>query len=94
MKEFNSYLKNGYWKLRPFPGATVKQLQHDAIPGVVDETPNRVIFHGGCNDVSNRDASPEEMVNDLKDLADMCRGYGVNEIFVLSLICRENNYLR
>ena len=40
IKEFNSYVKEGYSKLRPFPGATVKQLQHYAIPGLVDETPN------------------------------------------------------
>ena len=37
MKEFNSYVKNGYWKLRPFPGATVKQLQHCAIRSLLDE---------------------------------------------------------
>ena len=40
MKEFNSYVKNRHSKLRPFPGATVKQLQHYAIPSLVDETPN------------------------------------------------------
>ena len=59
----------------------------------MDETPNRVILHGGCNDVSNRNASAEQIANDIKDLAEICRGYGVNEIFASSLICRENNYL-
>ena len=93
MKEFNSYVKNGYSKLRPFPGATVKQLQHYAIPSLVDETPNQVILHSGCNDVSNRNASPEQIANDIKVLAEMCRGYGVNKIFVSTLICRKNNYL-
>ena len=93
MKELNSYVKNGYTKLRPFPGATVKQLEHFAFPSLVDETPNRVILHGGCNDVSNRNASLERIANDKKDLAEMCRGYGRNEIFVSSLICRKNNYL-
>ena len=40
MKEFNSYVKNGHSKLRSFPGTTVKQRQHFAIPSLVDETPN------------------------------------------------------
>ena len=88
MKEFTSYPKKGYTKLRPFPGATVKQLQDYAIPSLVAEAPNRVILHGECNDVSNRNASPEQIANDTKDLAEVCRGYGVNEIFVSSLICR------
>ena len=94
IKEFNSYLKNGYLKLRPLPEASVKQLQHYAIPSLVDETPNRVVLHGGCNDGSNRNASPEQIANDIKDLAGMCRGYGVNEIFVSNLICGKNNYLK
>ena len=74
IKEFNSYVKEGYSKLRPFPGATVKQLQHYAIPRLVDETPNRVILLDGWNDVSNRNTSPEQMENDIEDLAEMCRG--------------------
>ena len=93
MKGSNSYVKNGYSKLRPFPGATVKQLQHYATLSLLDETPNQVILHGGCNDVSNRNASPEQIANYIKDLVEVCRGFGMNEIFVSSLICRKNNYL-
>ena len=93
IKEFNCNVKNRHSKLRPFPGATVKQLQHYAIPGLVDETPNQVILHGGCNGVSNRNASKEQIANDIKDLAEMGRGYAGNEIFVSSLIYRKNNYL-
>ena len=59
----------------------------------MDETPNRVILHGGCNDVSNRNISLEEIASDIKDLAEMCREYGENEIFVSYLICRKNSYL-
>ena len=58
IEEFNSYVKDGYSNLRLFPGATVKQLQHHAIPSLGDETPNRVILHGGCNYVSNRNVFP------------------------------------
>ena len=57
MKEFSSYVKNGYSKRIPFPGATVKQRQNYAIPSLVDKTPNRVNLHVKCNDLSNRNAS-------------------------------------
>ena len=77
-------------KLGPLPEATVKKLQHYTILSLVDETPNRVILRGGFNDLSNKNASPEQIPNVLKDLAKMCCGYGVNEIFVSSLICRKN----
>ena len=92
MKEFNSYVKNFYSKLRPFSVATIKQLQHSTIPSLVDEMPNRVILYSGCNDVSSRNASLEQIAIDIKDLAEMCHGYGMNKIFVSSLICRKNNY--
>ena len=58
----------------------------------MDETPIRAILHG-FNDVSNRNTSPEQIANDIMDLAEMCRGYDVNKIFVSSLIYRKNNYL-
>ena len=68
-------------------------MQHYAIPSLVDETPNRVILHGECNDVSNSNISLEKIASDIKDLSEMCRDYGENEIFVSYLICRKNSYL-
>ena len=38
MQEFNSYVKNGYSKLRPFTGATVEQLQDYAIHSLVEKS--------------------------------------------------------
>ena len=49
MKEFNTYVKNGYIKLRPFPGTTMKQLLHYTAPSLVDKIPSIVIIYGGCN---------------------------------------------
>ena len=92
MQEFNRCVKNGYSKLRPFPGATVEQLQDFAIHSLVKNQvtlPNQVILHGVCNDVLNRNASPEQIANEIKDLGEMCRGYGVNKIFMSFLICRR-----
>ena len=93
MREFNSYVRNGFMKLRPFPGATTKQLAYYAVPSLVDETPDRVIIHAGCNDIPNRNSSPEEIAKEIIKLAELSRAYGVNDVFVSALICRANTYL-
>ena len=35
---------------------------------------------------------PRTIANDIKNLAEICRGYDVNEIFVSFLICGKNDY--
>ena len=93
MKEFNHHLKQSIAKLRPFPGATLKQLTHYAKPTLVDETLNRIVIHGGCNDIGNRSSSEQSIAENVIKLADMCRQYGVNEVFVSSITCRKNDIL-
>lgn len=93
MKEFNQHLKNSFCKLRSFPGASLKQLAHYALPTLVDETPNRVIIHGGCNDISNRSINEQNIANSIIDIANLCRQHGVNDIFISSVVCRKSNFL-
>ena len=93
MREFNQQLHNSFAKLRPFPGASIKQLEYYAVPTLNDESPNRIIIHAGCNDVGDRNATPEEIAKKIEEFAMMCRSYGVNEIFISSLICRKNKIL-
>ena len=54
MKEVNSQLRNSFAKLRSFPGATLKHLKHYIAPSLIDEILDRIILHGGCNDVNNK----------------------------------------
>ena len=54
MKEVNSQLRNSFAKLRSFPRATLKHLRYYIVPSLIDETPDRIIFHGECNDVNNK----------------------------------------
>ena len=51
------------------------------------------MIHAGCNDVSNRNKTPENIAEDIMNLAELCRSYGVNEVFVSALIYRTNRYL-
>ena len=51
--EFNSCLKKCNTRLKPFIGATIKQMETYVKPIIQDNTPDVVILHVGCNDISN-----------------------------------------
>lgn len=55
--------------------------------------PNRILIHGGCNDIYNKTSTPENIAKDLLEIAKTCRGYGVNDVFISSIICRRNKFL-
>ena len=88
MKEVNSQLSNSFAKLRLFPGATLKHLKYYIAP-----SPDRIILHGGCNDVNNNNSTPEKIANEIADMAILCRDYGVKDIFISAMICRGGNFL-
>lgn len=50
-KELNGNLKNTSVRIRPSPGATVKEVNHYIISTLTDNKPNTINIHGGCNDV-------------------------------------------
>ena len=68
MKEVNNQLRNQFVKLRSFPGATLKHLKYYIVPSQIDETPDRIILHGGCNDVNNKNSTPEKTANEVVDM--------------------------
>ena len=93
MKEVNSQLRNSFAKLRSFLGATLKHLKYYIVPGLIDETPDRIILYGGCNDVNNKNSTPEKTANEIADMAILCRDYGVNDVFISVMICRRGKFL-
>ena len=93
MKEVHSQLRNSFAKLRSFLGATLKHLKYYIVPGLIDETPDRIILYGGCNDVNNKNSTPEKTANEIADMAILCRDYGVNDVFISAMICRRGKYL-
>ena len=93
MKEVNSQLRSSFAKLRSFPGATLKHLKYYIVPSLIDETNDRIILHGGCNDVNNKNSTPDKTANEIADMAILCRDYGVNDIFISAMICRRGKFL-
>ena len=65
MKEVNKILYNSFAKLRSFPRATLKHLKYYVVPSLIDETSNRIILHGRCNDVSKKNSIPENTANEI-----------------------------
>ena len=93
MKHVNSQLWNSFAKLRSFPRATLQHLRHYIVPSLINETPNRIILHGGCIDVNNKNSTPEKIGNEIADLAILCCDYGVNDVFISAIICRRDKFL-
>ena len=89
MKEVNSQLRNLFAKLKSFPGATLKHLRYYNVPSLIDKPPNRIILHGGCNDVNNKNSTPEKIANGITDMVIISRDYGVNDVFITVMICRR-----
>ena len=93
IKEVNSQIQNSLAKLRSFPGGTLKHLRYYIVPFLIDEIPDRIILHGGCNDVNNKNSTPEKNANEIADMAILCRDYGVNAVFISAMICRRGKFL-
>ena len=92
IKEVNSQLRNSYAKLRSFPGATLKHLRYYIVSSLNDETPGRIILHGVCNDVNNKNSNPEKIANEIEDMVILCCYY-VNDVFISAIICRRGKFL-
>lgn len=86
MKESNRHLENSFAELRLLLRASIKQLQHFAIPTLIDELPNRIILYNACNGVGDRNFTPEHFVKKIEKLARMYWSYRVNEVFISLLI--------
>ena len=93
MKELNKYLTNSFANFRSSV-QKIEQLSYYAVPKLVDGTPNRILIHGGYNDISSKTLTQEKIANELLEMAKICRGYGVNDVFISSsIICSRNKFL-
>ena len=85
--EFNSYLKKCNTRFRPFIGATIKQMETYVKPIIYDYTPDVVILHIGCNDISNRNMSSNDIVEGIINIGRYCKEQNFNDVIISSLIC-------
>ena len=95
-KEFNFYLERCHAKLKSYPGATAKELKHKIQFLIQIDTPDIVVIHGGCNDISPRQneekLTEEEIAKVIISIGSCCRDKGTNKIIISGLICRKGQY--
>ena len=94
-KEFNFYLERCHAELKSYPGATGKELKHNIQFPIQIDTPDIVVIHGGCNDISPRQnqtkLKEEEIVKKTISIGSYCRYKGENEIAISGLICQKRS---
>ena len=93
---FNSSLSNGKAYFSVFCGSTIKRIKHFAAPTLVQDKPDVIIIHVGCNDVTKqkRDTvNPNQLANDINNIAKLCAGYGVKDIIVSSVLPKRDTSL-
>ena len=64
MRKFFSYLIKSSPCLRTFSGATVSHFKQHVVPILNEETTNKLIFHGGYNDLPNKSRTPKNSGKD------------------------------
>ena len=50
-------------------------------------------MHGGCKDVNNTNSTPDKIAKEIADMAILSRDYGVNDIFISTMICKKGKFL-
>ena len=87
-KEFNFYLERCHAELKSYPGATGKELKHNIQYPIQIDTPDIVVIHGGCNDISPRQnqtkLKEEEIVKKTISISE-------NKIAISGLICQKRS---
>ena len=91
--ELNSNLKKCNTRFRPFIGATIKQMETYVKPIIYGDTPDVVILHIECNDISNRNMSANDIVEGIINIGRLQRA-NINDVIISSLICRTQHNLQ
>ena len=92
-KKFNSKFNKSSTLFRPFISATLKQMEAYVKPILNDETPDVLILYIGCNDIGNKQLTANEIAEWIVKISRPCKERNVNDIFISSLICREQKKL-
>ena len=90
LRELNKNINNKHVYRKSFPGATPTELAHYCIPTLRDDQPDEVIIHIGTNSLFRDDNF--KMVDEILNIVDICKRYGVNDVFV-SEITYRNQYI-
>ena len=93
--EFNGCTKTGDVLIKCFDGATPRQMNHFAIPFLVEEHPIATVIHSGTNVLRQRvgeeEQTCENIARDIIKIGSNCRDNGVTHIIISSIIVRRGN---
>ena len=78
-KEFNLKLNKRSTRFRPFIGATLKQMETYVKPILNDDTPDVLILHIGCNNISNKQLTETEIKEWMVKIGRQCKESNVNK---------------
>ena len=81
--EFNSCLEKCNTRFRPFIAATIKQMETYVKPIIQDDTTDAVILHIGCNDISNKNMSANDVAEVIINIGRYCKEHNVNNVTIL-----------
>ena len=92
MREFNRNLCSGHAYRKQFPGSTSHEIAHYIIPTLINDKPDMIVIHAGTNDLRN--TRKEEIVDSIMNIVGTYQKYGVTNIYVSSLIFREQYHIK
>lgn len=89
IREFNRCLDDKKAIKTCWSGATVSKATYYMKPTIEEEKPDIILLNIGTNNLTKERQTEEETVGEILRMVDVCRSYGVNEIYVSGLTVRR-----
>ena len=89
MNELNRYIKNGNAFIKPYSGATPKELHHYISKHLKDEQPDTCVINVGINSLGKDDLFI--IADDIIKCVQRCRDFGANKVLVSSITYRPGH---
>ena len=86
-RELARYVESGPTKIKVFPGAPLDKLNYYLVPELMENKFRKVVVHCGTNDLYSKTA--EEIVAEMQVVRDTCLRYGVDNVYISSIIFRR-----
>ena len=83
--------KNGFVKVRCFPGSTISDLQSHYMQPLISKKPSKVVVHVGTNDASTKGATADKIIDALLDLKKEIETTLPEAIVVISTPLKRND---
>ena len=90
---FNSCPNKCNTRFRSFIGATIKLMETYVKPIIQDNKPDAVILYLGCNNISNKNMSANDIAEGIINIGRYCKEH-VNSVTISSLICRSQKHFQ